>query len=307
MPIGRSVVAHRRSSVLVDGALGADTVSMRDLTFIRGDGAFEVVSLLPAPGNAAVGVPVGMQLHLDRLESTCLSLRLPLPHPVGRIAEWLRDAGKANGPGSCRVVITRGQPAAGVDSKCFVMHEQPATYSAALRLKTMAAPWHFGYSLSPLADPPPYSQKVDIDSWKTVKWMSYAPNCLMTRVAQEQGADDALLLAADGRVLDGPNFAVGFVVEQSLRLVAAGPNRMLPSCTQAMVVRAAEAAGMKVLEGIVHLDDARAASAAFAMSATRHVLPITAIDDHELHTEDPVLRDVQAAYWRYLDAELRAS
>jgi len=170
----------------------------------------------------------------------------------------------------------------------------------------MEAPWHVGYGLAPLDSPPAYSDKMGPDSWKTVKWTSYGANCLATRMAQERGVDEPLLLAADGRVLDGPNFAVGFVIDGQLRLVDAAMNRMLPSCTQAMAVRAATNAGLPIVEGTVHIEEARRASAGFVMSASRHVMPILSLDGRELSTQNAFLCDLQAAYWRHVDEELRA-
>jgi len=289
-----------------DGKKEAPIVSVHDLTFIRGDGAFEVVSLLPSPENAAHGIPVGMQLHLDRLAGTCRSLRLPLPHSGPQIAEWVQALGREAGPGSCRFVVTRGNPSKGVDSSIIMLHDAPMEWSTQWSLKSMDAPWHLGYGLPPAHDAPEYGEKVDIGDWKTIKWMSYAPNCLVTRVAQEHGMDDALLLTADGRVLDGPNFAVGFAFGSRLKLIHAGINRMLPSCTQMLVVRAAAEAGLPVEEGCVTLDEAMAADAAFAMSATRHVLPIAALDGRALDVEHDVVRRLQEAYWQLLAADVRS-
>lgn len=281
-------------------------VSAHDLTFVRGDGAFEVVSLLPSPSNADHGVPVGMQLHLDRMEGTCRSLRLPLPHPKPKITEWVRALGREAGPGSCRFVVTRGNAAKGIGSRILMLHDPPVEWSTAWSLKSMEAPWHLGYGLPPALEAPSYGEKVDIGSWKTIKWMSYAPNCLVTRVAQEHGMDDALLLAADGRVLDGPNFAVGFVLGGRLKLIDAGVNRMLPSCTQMLVVQAAAAAGLPLEEGCITLEEARTAEAAFAMSATRHVLPIAGLDGRPLAVDHDLVTKLQKAYWKLLDDEVRA-
>lgn len=307
MPTSRLHRARAFSTMLVDGVVQPAAVSVHDLTFIRGDGAFDVVSLLPAPSNHEVGLPTGLQMHLDRLEGTCRSLRLPLA-PIQRVADWVRQVGRASGPGSCRIIVTRGQPAKEVPSKCLLLHDPPpaAAPPAGLRLLTMGAPWHVGYGLPLLDSPPAYGDKSEPDSWKTVKWTSYGANCLATRMAQERGADEPLLLASDGRVLDGPNFAVGFVIDGQLRLVNAATHRMLPSCTQMMVVHAARAAGLPISEGTVSVEEAQRASAGFAMSATRHVMPILSIDGRELSTQNAFLCDVQAAYWRYVDEELRA-
>eukprot|EP00401_Gymnodinium_catenatum_P079156 CAMPEP_0117573238 /NCGR_PEP_ID=MMETSP0784-20121206/60840_1 /TAXON_ID=39447 /ORGANISM="" /LENGTH=326 /DNA_ID=CAMNT_0005371775 /DNA_START=32 /DNA_END=1008 /DNA_ORIENTATION=+ len=291
------------STMLVDGQPAPALVSVHDLTFIRGDGAFEVVSLLPHPKDSSRGVPVGLKLHVDRLKSTCDSLRLPMQHDVSAITRWLRDVGRSHGPGSCRIVLTRGQESKGVEPKCIMLHDPPPQYPPALKLSSMPAPWHIGFAMPVHADPPAYSERVEVDAWHTIKWMSYAPNCLVTRLAQERGADEALLLAADGRVLDGPNFAVGFVISGKIRLIAAGANHMLPSCTQAMTLVAAKKAGLPVQEDLVHKDEASEASAAFVMSATRHIMPVSAIDGTSLRVDDPVLADLRRAYWDSANAE----
>jgi len=293
--------------MLVNGLPGPATVSVHDLTFIRGDGAFEVVSLLAHPENSSIGVPVALKLHLDRLKSTCDSLRLPMEHNLSVITEWLHNVGKSHGPGSCRIILTRGQESKGVAPKCIMLHDPPAKYAPALKLRSMPAPWHIGFALPVSTSPRAYSECVGTGAWHTIKWMSYAPNCLVTRLAQEEGADDALLLAADGRVLDGPNFAAGFVIDGKIRLVAADANHMLPSCTQAMAVTAAKAAGLPVQEDAVHIDEACTASAAFIMSATRHVMPVQAVDGKLLEVDHPLLADLRHVYWEHVKAEARGA
>lgn len=294
-------------TMLVDGKSEPAVVSVHDLTFIRGDGAFEVVSLEPSPSDSSVGVPVGVKLHLDRLKATMTSLRLPLQYDLDTVTEWLRGVGKSHGPGACRIVMTRGQPSKQVAPKCIMLHDPPAQYPPALRLVSMAAPWHIGYSAPFQASPMAYSDNVDVDAWHTIKWMSYAPNCLVTRLAQERGVDDALLLASDGRVLDGPNFAVGFVIDGKIRLISAGANHMLPSCTQTMAATAAKAAGLPFDETSVHFDESRTATAAFVMSATRHVMPVGQIDGKSLQSDDPLLIALQKAYWELVNSEVHAS
>lgn len=283
----------------VDGVEGPATISVHDLTVIRGDGAFEVISLIPSSKDKSVGVPFGQQPHLDRLKWTCDNLRLPLKCGFDSIDKWVRDIGRTKGPGSCRIIHTRGEAKKGVDPKVIMLHDPPATYSP-IKLKTIQATWHLGYSL-PALEKGQGSEK-DIGLWTTIKWMSYAPNCLMTRMANEAGADDALLLAKDGRVLDGPNFAVGFVIEGKIRFVSGPMNRMLPSCTQGLVVQAAQADGLPHEETVVHSTEMSKATAGFAMSATRHVLPLTAIDEVKLNTEDPLLKQLQQSYWKLADA-----
>lgn len=290
------------SSAFIDGSWAPATISLHDLTFIRGDGVFEVVPLLPSPSDRSKGIPVGLSLHLDRMQNTCNSVRLPMLHPAETITSWVRQLGEEKGPGGCRIVFTRGDPAYGVSPRCVMLHFALPPAAAPMTLQSIEAPWHLGCYASPSAtDAPPKP-----GLWTTVKWTSYAPNCLMSRIAAEHGAGDALLLAADGRVLDGPNFAVGFIIAGKVRLVCPRLNRLLPSCTQAMAVAALRDVGIPMEEGVVEFTEVMdRASAAFAMSATRHVAPISAINGQPFATDDELLMSLQDAYWRYIEAELQ--
>jgi len=295
-------------TMLVNGKPEPALVSVHDLTFIRGDGAFEVVSLIPSPSDPSVGVPTGVKLHLDRLKSTCGSLRLPLEHDFSAITEWLTSLGKEHGPGYARIIITRGNPdKKEAASRCIMLHNAPPNWPAEMRLVSMSAPWHIGYAMAYSESPPAYSDNIGVDAWHTIKWMSYAPNVLVTRLATEKGANDALLIAADGRVLDGPTFAIGFIIDGKIRFIAAGANHMLPSCTQAMVVQAAKAAGLPFSEDRVTKEEMQSATAAFIMSANRHVCPVAAIDGKPFQMDDAVLLQLKKAYWSLVDDEVRAA
>ena len=49
-----------------------------------------------------------------------------------------------------------------------------------------------------------------------VKSLSYAANMLATRLAREQGADEALLVTPHGRVLEGPTTSLFYVLDGAL-------------------------------------------------------------------------------------------
>jgi branched-chain amino acid aminotransferase len=109
-----------------------------------------------------------------------------------------------------------------------------------------------------------------------LKTLSYAANMLASRLAHEQGADEALFVTPHGRVLEGPTWTFFWVRDGEL-LTPPLEDRILASITRARVLE--ECA---VSEEPCTLDDLRGAEEAFIASTVREVMPIAAIDDLEL-------------------------
>ena len=145
-----------------------------DEGLLRGDGAFEVIRVY-------TGRPFALADHLDRLERSAASLRLgevPRPELEAEIADLLAARGGLEFDGALRLVLTRGGRRLLLTE---LLHELPAT----IRLGTVT------YSPSRVLD--------------GVKSLSYAGNMLATRLAQERGFDEALLVTPHGRVLEAPD------------------------------------------------------------------------------------------------------
>ena len=69
-----------------------------------------------------------------------------------------------------------------------------------------------------------------------VKSLSYAANMLATRIAREQGADEALLVTPHGRVLEGPTTSFFYVLDGAL-CTPPLEDRILDSITRPRAVR----------------------------------------------------------------------
>jgi branched-chain amino acid aminotransferase len=111
---------------------------------------------------------------------------------------------------------------------------------------------------------------------------------LATRLAQEQGADEALLVTPHGRVLEAPTSSIFWVTGGVVRTPPLS-DHILASITRRLVMEAVE-----VEERPCTLDDLRAASQAFLASTTREAQSITAVDDLELPVGERTL-EVQRA------------
>jgi len=249
--------------VLIDGrpvSEGDATISVFDWALIRGFGVFEVVRVY---GHAAFR----LDPHLDRLERSAAALGVEAPGR-DRIAEWIRQLAEANEHGQVRVVLTGGGRDLLVESppRAVVMWEPTPEVPDSLRLIPVAAPWH---------------PATDVGGFAGVKWTSYAPNMAVTDKARRAGFDEALLMAVDGIVLEGPTFTVAWVHEGRIETPSLECG-ILPSITRDVMVECAERLDIPVSHGHFPLERMLAADEAFALSTVKQVTPIRQIADSEI-------------------------
>jgi branched-chain amino acid aminotransferase len=252
----------------LDGAVmpAADAVvPATDEGLLRGDGAFEVMRLYG-------GRPYALQEHLDRLERSAANLRLPLDVAAVRadVARLLDAAGGEPDPGMLRIVVTRG-------GRRLLLTEELPEHAPAIRLATVT------YAPVRLLD--------------GIKSLSYAANMLATRLAQEQGADEALLVTPHGRVLEAPTSSLFWVAGGAV-FTPPLSDHILASITRAVAI---ELAGAE--ERSCTLDELYAADEAFLASTTRELQPVASIDGRAL-PGGPVATDLAARLHERILGEL---
>jgi branched-chain amino acid aminotransferase len=252
----------------VDGEIGPAEdarIPVSDEGLLRGDGAFEVIRLYR-------GRPFALSDHLARLRRTCAGLRLPIDGDA--VAAELDALLETAGPddGLLRVVLTRG------GRRIAVLEPLPEARPTA-RVATI-----------------PYAPNRVLDGLKT---LSYAGNMLASRLAREQGYDDALLVSPHGRVLEGPTWSFFWVADGRV-LTPPLADRILDSITRRYAI---EETGAQ--EAICTLDDVRAAQEAWIVSTTREIQPIAAVGEIALPAAPgPVAQDAQERLRRRIAAEL---
>lgn len=127
----------------------------------------------------------------------------------------------------------------------------------------------------------------------SAKSMSYAENMAAQDVAADSGADDALLVAYDGTVLEAPTANVWWRQGDALST----PSLRLPilaGVTRAVVAELAPGAGLTVHEGTFPVERLLAADEVFLTSSIREVMPVRAVDDTSFEL-GPAAHDLQRA------------
>jgi branched-subunit amino acid aminotransferase/4-amino-4-deoxychorismate lyase len=258
-------------AVLDGQVLPADEARLpvTDEGLLRGDGVFEVVRVYE-------GTPFALDDHLRRMARSAANLRLKLDLGAVRadLDALLAEAGPLDG--CVRFLVTRGGHRVGLVEA----------------LKDTSGP----LALASVEYVPPRV----LDG---VKSLSYAGNMLATRLAQERGADEALLVTPHGRVLEGPTSALFVSLDGRTLVTPPLSDRVLDSITRRRLLEVLDDAR----EEVVTRDELRGAHEAFLASTTREVQAVATIDGDALPAAPgPLTEAAGAAFTRLVAEALRA-
>lgn len=237
--------------------LEAARLPITDEGVARGDGAFETVGIWD-------GRAFRLDDHLDRFANTLAAVSLPEADRelLKREAALLLD--DVEGDGALRIYVT-------ASGTRMLTVSPPPVRREPRWLDPQPAPW-----IRPLGS----------YALAGAKTMSYLPNMAATRVAQRNGADDALLLSLEGWVLEGPTFAVMWVADGQLFAppVSLGT---VDSISRRTVLELAAGAGIDVLEEPRPLDHLLGADEVVACSSVRPLLSIARVGDRRFSDATP--------------------
>lgn len=253
----------------VDGVVTSTaeaTVPMKDDGLYRGDGAFEVIRLY-------AGRPFALGDHVDRLKRSAAAIELAFDRAAleREIETLLAQAGAPDG--QLRLIVTRG-------GRRIAAIEPLPPHAETVAVATVT-----------------YNPTVVLNG---VKSLSYAANMQSTRLAQAQGADEAVLVQPDGTVLEPPTSSIFWASPEGGLRTPALEVGVLESITRDRLVKA-----LHVETGAWSVDDLRDAHEAFLASTTREVQAVAAIDGRPLaEAPGPLTREALAAFAATLEREL---
>jgi branched-chain amino acid aminotransferase len=236
---------------------------------LRGDGVFEVMRLYG-------GRLFALDDHLTRLGRSAANLRLPIDLDAVRAdVEELVERNDVE-YAAMRVVVTRG-------GHRLAIVEELKPLPDTLALATIE-----------------YAPTRVLDQ---VKSLSYGANMLARRLAQEQGADDALLVTPHGRVLEGPTTTFVCSLDGERLVTPPLSEHILDSITRRHLFGVVE-----ITEQVLTREDLGRVREAFMASTLREVHPVRTIDGAALPSASGALtQDAASRIRAHIEQELGVS
>lgn len=234
-------------------------ISPFDRGFLLGDAVFETM-------RAYGGTCFRESDHLARLAESCRAARLAVPD----VREAIRATLAANGlaDAAVRVTVSRGPGGRGASPKgagpetvlvtAVAVEPRPEAWTRGLRLVTTT-----------MARVMPLGPRV--------KTTNYLANVLARAEAEDAGADDALFVDAEGRVIEATQANL-FIVRRGELVTPSLRSGCLPGVTRRALLGLAHEAGLRAVEGAVRPSDILAADEAFLSASVLEIGPVVALD-----------------------------
>jgi branched-chain amino acid aminotransferase len=274
-----------RRLVSIDGKIVEPeeaTVSVYDRGFLYGDAVFETLRTYG-------GVSFGLEEHVARLARSAARLKIRMPMDEAAVCARVEEAFAAarTSPaddGYARVMLTRGTAALGLD----------VDLAKAPRLVILVEPLlpALAYDQGIRAVTVPTLRAIDGTTAAGAKVTNYLAALLALSEAKAQGAQEALLLDAKGRVVEGTTSNV-FVVKGGVIRTPPEDVGLLAGITRAHVLTAA-----RVELAELWPEDLYQADEVFITSTLREVIGVTAVDGRMIGAGvvGPETRRVHAAF-----------
>ncbi len=276
---------------------GEARVSVFDRGFMYGDAVFDTVRVYG-------GHPFQLDRHLGRLQGSASAIGLVLPRSLERIARDVRAVldrnGLARADAVVRVSVSRGAGGRGLSTAdvrdpTYVV----APYPVPERVAEIQAS---GIRLTVVG-----TRRVSGDALPAAaKHANYLNSILAYGQAQAGGADDALLLNADGDLAEcaGANL---FLVSGGRVRTPDVETGILPGCARAFVVELCRGHGLELDEARLKPEALDDADEVFVTNSVWEVVPVRRVDHREYPAPGPMTLTLAGLYRRGVEAEIRES
>ena len=256
------------------GAQAAVPVEDRGYQFA--DGVYEVCEVRG-------GRLVDERRHMARLARSLNELKIARPMSAAALSVVMHETVRRNRvvDGIVYVQVTRGVasrdfpfPAAGTKPSLVVT----ARGNDPARLEALAAE-----GVAVVTVPDIRWGRVDIKS------VALLPNVLAKQAAREQGAREAWLVDAKGRVTEGASSNAWIVSREGTLITRPLGNDILSGITRSVVIEVAKAQGVAFEQRAFTVEEAYSAREAFITSASQTVQPVVRIDGRAVGNGAPGL------------------
>jgi len=284
---GARACQARDGLVYVSGAFRASAdaaVNVFDHGLLYGDGVFEGI-------RAYNGRVFKLERHIERLFDSAKAIRLAIPHTPAEVCAIVVETCRRNAihDGYIRLVVTRGPGDLGIDPRTC---PRPELIVIARPQLTMYAGASAGIRLITST-----FRRNAIDATSpSIKSLNYLNNVLARIEANDRGADEALMLDAQGYVSEATVDNFFIVTEHALVTPPTATN--LRGVTRETVLAVALSLTIKTEEKPFTLFDVWTAREAFMCGTGAEVVPVLSVDGRTLGDGSigPVTARIVAAY-----------
>lgn len=240
------------------------SVNIEDRGYQFADGVYEVIYIYQ-------GRFIDEALHMNRLERSLYEIRIAPPMPRSSMMQVLGEVARRNrvADGLLYMQITRG-----VARRDHAFPLRPVKPALVVTVKRL----------------PPYPANVDQWTFRAIthpdeRWArcdikstGLLPNVLARQAARDAGANEAILVDADGMVTEGASTTVWIVDADGVLRTRHLDHAILPGCTRDALLGILQTANLRYEQRAFSTEELRHAREAFLTSATSFVKPVLAID-----------------------------
>lgn len=254
----------------------AAKVAIEDRGYQFADGVYEVCEVRG-------GRLVDERRHMARLDRSLSALRIKRPMSAAALSLVLHETVRRNRvhDGIVYLQVTRG--IARRDFSFPPPNTRPSVVVTA-RSNDLARLEHLATEgIAVVTMPDTRWQRVDIKS------VALLPNVLAKQAAREQGAREAWLVDAQGRITEGASSNAWIVSRDGKLITRPLGSDILPGITRSVVIDVIKTQGLTFEERAFSVEEAYAAREAFVTSASQIVLPVVSIDGRPVGNGAPGL------------------
>lgn len=270
----------------VNGAIAPQEkamISALDLGLLRGYGVFDYVPVFS-------GRPFHLRQHLRRLEGAAERVDLPLPLSLEQMEEISWELLEKNPvvDAGLRFLVTGG-----LSSKDQLL---PTQESSLVILFHPSTPYPDNYyQLGVCVVTTPLLRLLP-----SIKTTNYMPAIFAIKKAKAAGAEDALYLDHEGRVIEGTTSNVFFVKDEAL--MTNDSDEMVKGITREVVLTLAKK-HYPIVYRALSIEEAVACDEAFLTSSTKGVMPLVQIEGRKIGegVPGPLSSHLRSLYEAYVE------
>lgn len=266
-------------------------IPVNDHGLLYGDGVFEGIRFYRRRA-------FRLQRHLQRLALSARAIALEIPYSTQEletVIERLIEA-FADDDGYIRLMVTRGAGPLGLNPKSCA---QPNVIAIADQLTMIDIGQQAGARLIVSS-----VRRLPADGLDPrIKSLNYLNHILAKIEANHAGADEAILLNAQGRVAEGTADNV-FIVRDGCLLTPPCSEGALEGITRELVLQLAQDNGVETSEQPLGVYDLYAADECFLTGTGAELIAVASIDCRSMPScPGPVFHQLQQAFRRTIDQE----